>query len=207
MYNSYYAVIFAGINTNNGTFEHLGREFQSQLKISSPTCNVNTLTIYPYDDSISGDTISDTFQVMKNAYALCGNTVKSMANNIIKSYNGEECIFFVGYSGGGIAATVAAEHLKKTLPVSKIIRIGSPLLTVGKPLYGKMVDLSLPGDPVCQVEIPRFFKNFRPYQCFIKDLVSTRHVHSCYFKEDLKDSYGVTNLTKTVNTVLRFVKN
>lgn len=207
MYNSYYAVIFAGINTNKGAFEHPAKEIQSQLKISNPGCNVNILTIYPYDDTISGKTISDTFQVMKNAYALCGNTATSMADDIIKNYKGEECVFLVGYSGGGIAATVAAEHLKKMLPVSKIIRIGSPLLTIGKPLYGKMVDLSLPGDPVCQVEIPRFFKNFRPYQCFIKDLVVTRHVHSCYFKEDLKDSSGVTNLTKTINTVLRFIKN
>ena len=130
-----------------------------------------------------------------------------MADDVLKNYHGEELIFFVGYSGGGIAGTVVAEHLKKILPISKIIRIGSPLLTVGKPLYGKMVDLSLPGDPVCQVEIPRFFKNFRPYQCFIKDLVLTRHVHSCYFKEDLKDAQGVTNLTKTTNTLLRFVKN
>ena len=207
MYSSYYAVIFAGINTNSGTFEHPAREIKSQLKISSPGSVVNTLTIYPYDDSISGSTISDTVQVMKNAYALCGNTAKSMANDVMKNYKGEECVFFVGYSGGGIAATVAAEHFKKTLTISKIIRIGSPLLTVGKPIYGKMVDLSLPGDPVCQVEIPRFFKNFRPYQCFIKDLETTRHVHSCYFKEDLKDSSGVTNLTKTINTVLRFVKN
>lgn len=207
MYNSYYAVIFAGINTNSGSFEHPAREIAGQLKVSNPGCRVNTLTIYPYDDAISGDTLSDTFQVMKNAYALCGNTAKNMANEIMKKYSGEECVFFVGYSGGGIAATVAAEHLKKNLHISKIIRIGSPVLTVGKLLYSKTMDLSLPGDPVCQVEIPRFFKNLRPYQCFVKDLAVTRHIHSCYFKEDLKDSSGVTNLSKTVNTILRFVKN
>ncbi len=206
MYSSYYVVIFAGINTNRGTFEHPGKEIADQLKVSTPGCSVNTLTLYPYDDSISGTTISDTLQVMKNAYALCGNTVKIMANEIMKNYSGEECIFFVGYSGGGIAATVAAEHLKKKMHISKIIRVGSPVLTVGKPLYGKTVDLSLPGDPVCQVEIPRFFKNFRPYQCFIKELDVDKHIHSCYFKKNA-DSSGNTNLARTVRTILRFIKN
>ncbi|MFA7636381.1 MAG: hypothetical protein WCX81_01315 [Monoglobales bacterium] len=207
MYNSYYAVIFAGISTNRGSFEHIGREIKKQLKLSKPGCRVKVLTIYPYDDSISGDPIADSLQVMKNAYALCGNTAKDMAYEIMKKYSGEECVFFVGYSGGGIAATVVAERLKKQLSVSKILRVGSPVLTVGKPLYPKTADLSLPGDPVCQVEIPRFFKNFRPYQCFVKDLVVNRHVHSCYFKEDLKDENGVSNLTKTIGQILRFVKN
>lgn len=209
MYSSYFAVIFAGISTNQGAFEHPGREIANQLQLSNPGTDVKILTLYPYDDSISRNTFSDTFQVMKNAYALCGNTAKSMAYEIENSYSGEQCVFFVGYSGGGIAATVAAEYIgrKHLLPVSKIIRVGSPVLTIGKNLFGKTVDLQLPGDPVCQVEIPRFFKNFRPYQCFVKDLNLPGHTHSCYFKEDLKDGDGTANLTKTVRTILKFVKN
>ena len=209
MYKSYYAVVFAGINTNSGSFEHPGAEIANRLRLSAPGSKIKILTLYPYDDSISGDTISDTFQVMKNAYALCGNTAKDMAYEIEKNFSGEQYVFFVGYSGGGIAATVAAEYIgrKHLLSVSKIIRVGSPVLTVGKPLFGKTVDLMLPGDPVCQVEIPRFFKNLRPYQCYVKDLYLPGHIHSCYFKKELKDSDGVSNLTKTVSRILSFVKN
>lgn len=209
MYNSYYAVIFAGINTNNNTFEQVGKEIRSRLTLSQPGCSVKILTIYPYDDSVSGDTFADALQVVKNAYDLCGSTVKRMADEVIKNYTGEDLIFFTGYSGGGIAATKTAEKLSKMnfKPVSKIIRVGSPVLTIGKPLYGKTVDLMISGDPVVQLEIPRFFKNFRPYQCVLKDLNVTRHIHSCYFKEDLKDSIGKSNLTKTVDKILKFVKN
>lgn len=209
MYNSYYAVIFAGINTDSGTFEQVGKEITSGLKLSQPGCKVNTLTIYPYDASVSGDTVADALQVVKNAYTLCGNTIKCMANDVIKNYAGEDLIFFTGYSGGGVAATKTAEKLMlmNFKPISKIIRIGSPVLTVGKPLYGRTVDLMLPGDPVVQLEIPRFFKNLRPYQCLLQDHIVTRYVHSCYFKEDLKDADGKTNLTKTVNKILKFVKN
>lgn len=209
MYNSYYAVIFAGINTNRGTFEHPGREISRRLKSSIPGCHININTIYPYDDSISGDTFSDTFQVVKNAYDLCGNTITRMVENIIKKYDGEDCIFFVGYSGGGVAATKTAEKLARTgFPcISKIIRVGSPVLTVGKPIYGKIADIILPGDPVVQLEIPRFFKNLRPYQCYVKGLEVNRHVHSCYFREDLKDSSGISNLTKTTDKILTFIKN
>lgn len=209
MYGSYYAVIFAGINTNSGTFDHVGKELSTRLKISNPCCSVKVKTIYPYDDTISGDTFADTFQVVKNAYDLCGNTVNSMAEDITKGYNGEECVFFIGYSGGGVAATKTAEKLlrNKSVAISKIIRVGSPVLTVGKPLYGRTVDLSLPGDPVAQVEIPRFFKNLRPYQCYVKGLKTNRHVHSCYFSEALKDDAGISNLSKTVDKILSFVKN
>ena len=209
MYDSYYAVIFAGINTNNNTFEQVGKEIKNRLQLSKPGCRVKTLTIYPYDDSVSGDTFADALQVVKNAYDLCGSTVKHMANKVIKNYTGEDIIFFTGYSGGGVAATKTAEKLMHMdfKPISKIIRVGSPVLTVGKPLYGKTVDLMLSGDPVVQLEIPRFFKNFRPYQCLLKDLKVTRHIHSCYFKEDLKDSDGKTNLAKTVDKILKFVKN
>lgn len=209
MYSSYFAVIFAGINTNHGTFEQLGKEITLRLKASVPGCLVNIHTIYPYDDSISGYAFSDTFQVVKNAYDLCGNTVNCMANDIIEKYSGEECVFFVGYSGGGVAATKTAEKLmrKNIFPVSKIIRVGSPVLTVGKPLYSKTVDLSLPGDPVPQLEIPRIFKNLRPYQCFVKGLEVNKYIHSCYFKEELKDSSGISNLTKTTDKILSFIKN
>ncbi len=209
MYSSYYAVIFAGINTNRGTFEHLGKEISLRLKASVPGCRVNTLTIYPYDDNISGDTFSDTFQVVKNAYDLCGSTVNCMAKDIIKKYSGEECVFFTGYSGGGVAATKVAEKLLREddFHISRIIRVGSPVLTVGKPIFGRTVDLILPGDPVTQLEIPRFFKNLRPYQCFVKGLEVNKYVHSCYFKEELKDSSGISNLTKTTDKILSFVKN
>ncbi|MBR5587089.1 MAG: hypothetical protein IKW02_03910 [Clostridia bacterium] len=209
MYDSYYAVIFAGINSNSPTFEHPGAEIANQLRLSHPGAKVKVLTLYPYDDSVSGDTISDTIQVMKNAYELCGNTAKPMAYEIENNFSDEQCVFFVGYSGGGIAATVVAELMcrKKLMPVSKIIRVGSPTMSVGKNLYGKIVDLQLPGDPVCQVEIPRFFKNLRPYQCYVKDLQVPGHTHSCYFKADLKDTDGISNLTKTVQTILKFVKN
>ena len=209
MYSSYYAVIFAGINTNRGTFEQLGNEMVRRLKASIPECRVNIHTIYPYDDSISGDTFSDTFQVVKNAYDLCGSTVNSMSDEIRKKYSGEECIFFTGYSGGGVAATKTAEKLMRTdgFHISKIIRVGSPVLTVGKSLYGKTVDLILPGDPVTQLEIPRFFKNLRPYQCFVKGLEVNKYIHSCYFKEELKDSSGISNLTKTTDKILSFIKN
>lgn len=209
MYNSYYAVVFAGINTNRGTFEHPGREIERRLKTSVPGCRVKIKTVYPYDDSVSGDTFSDTFQVVKNAYDLCGSTVACMANDIAGSFSGEECVFFTGYSGGGVAATKTAEKLLRTknFHISKIIRVGSPILTVGKPIYGRTVDLILPGDPITQLEIPRFFKNLRPYQCFVKGLEVNRHIHSCYFREDLKDSSGVSNLTKTTDKILSFVKN
>ena len=209
MYSSYFAVIFAGINTNQGTFEQLGREIALRIKASAPGCLVTIHTIYPYDDSVSGDTFSDTFQVVKNAYDLCGNTVTCMANDIIKKYSGEEYVFFVGYSGGGVAATKTVEKLmrKNDLHVSRIIRVGSPVLTVGKPLYSKTVDLILPGDPVPQLEIPRIFKNLRPYQCFVKGLEVNKYIHSCYFKEDLKDSSGISNLTKTTDKILSFIKN
>lgn len=209
MYDSYYAVIFAGINTNKGTFEQVGKEIKSNLRLAQPGCKVKTITIYPYDDSVSGDTFADALQVVKNAYDLCGSTVKRMAEEVINNYSGEDFIFFTGYSGGGVAATKTAEKLAfmNFKPISKIIRVGSPVLTIGKPLYGKTVDLMLSGDPVVQLEIPRIFKNFRPYQCLLKDLKITRHIHSCYFKEDLKDGDGKTNLTKTVDKILKFVKN
>ena len=209
MYLSYYAVIFAGINTDINTFEHPSAEIISQLKQSVPSSVVRTKTIYPYDAAISGDTFSDTFQVVKNAYDLCGNTVGSMAEEIINDYQGEECVFFVGYSGGGIAATKTAEKLLKMnfKPLLRIIRVGSPVLTVGKQLYGRTVDLVLHGDPVTQLEIPRFIKNMRPYQCFIKNLRITGQVHSCYFRKDLTSDDGVSNLTKTTNKILNFVKN
>jgi len=209
MYNSYYAVIFAGINTNRGTFEHPGKEIEHHLKASIPGCRVNLCTIYPYDDTISGDTLADTFQVVKNAYDLRGSTVNNMANEIVKKYSGEDCVFFLGYSGGGVAATKTAELLMHTkeFHISKIIRVGSPILTVGKPLYGRTVDLVLPGDPVTQLEIPRFFKNLRPYQCFVKGLEVNKYIHSCYFKKELKDSSGISNLTKTTDKILSFIKN
>ena len=125
------------------------------------------------------------------------------------NYSGEECIFFIGYSGGGIAATKTAEKLMRMdFPkISKIIRVGSPVLTVGKPLYGRTIDITLQGDPVAQLEIPRLFKNLRPYQCLLKGLNINRHVHSCYFREDLKDSSGISNLTKTTDKILSFIKN
>lgn len=209
MYNSYCIVIFAGINTNSGSFEYPGRELVRRLKSANTDCSVNVLTIYPYDDSISGDTFSDTFQVVKNAYDLRGSTVSKMADAIMNNYSSEECIFFIGYSGGGIAATKTAEKLMRLeFPkISKIIRVGSPVLTVGKLLYGRTIDIILQGDPVSQLEIPRLFKNLRPYQCYLKGLKVNRHVHSCYFREDLKDSSGISNLTKTADKILSFIKN
>ncbi len=209
MSDSYYGVVFTGINTNKNSFEHVGKEIMAQLARSCPTCRINIKTIYPYDDGISGDTISDTVQVVKNAYNICGNTVKQMADSIMEDFSKEDCIFFVGYSGGGVAATKTAEMLesKGFKHISKIIRVGSPSLTVGKDFCGRTVDITLSDDPIAMIEIPRFFKNIKPFCCFVHGLQKKGPSHFCYFNRSMVDDKGVSNLEKTVKKILSFVKN
>ena len=172
---SYYIVVFAGINTNQGSFEYVGEEIKSQILNQSPNSVVNVNTIYPYDDSISGGLIDDSIQVGINALNLPGNAVKDMAQQVINGYNGEEVVNFVGYSGGGVAASRTAEQLNEDgwgASINKIIRVGSPNLYVGNWFVNRTVDLALIDDPIQTITFTRGRMYTPPIKHYIYDLTT-----------------------------------
>ncbi len=140
--NKYFIDVFAGINTNIGSFEQAAAEIKRQLLEKDKEATVNCITIYPYDDTISGDLIDDVKQVVGNAYELSWSSVSQMAAQVkskFKEVGGADYIHFVGYSGGGVAASRVAEKLSDdewTPYISSIIRVGSPNLAINNWYWG-----------------------------------------------------------------------
>lgn len=210
------AVVFAGINTNEGSLEHVGREIERQLIEQNKNNTVNLLTIYPYDDAISGDTLEDIAQVLKNSYEVNPKAVKDMARRVSRAYKGEDALYFVGYSGGGIAASRTAEALEEdedSPRVSAIVRVGSPDLWIDVEKFGKRTrDIADVSDPIAMINIPRAGLAYSPnpvsYLWGLENIWYDGHdVHTSYFKSDAKDKKGVSNLTKTVSEIIKKAQN
>ena len=212
----YYIVVFAGINTNVGSFEHVGEDIKKQLLDEDPDNVVNYITIYPYDDSISGDMLDDTIQVGKNAYELSGNSVADMADQVKEGYNGEDYIHFIGYSGGGVAASKTAEKLENSEwapSVSTIVRVGSPKLYIHWRWWrNRTVDIACPGDAISLIKMPRGLLDISAPRETIDGLkynaLNPFDAHTSYFKEGEKytDENGVKNITKTTSLIVQSFK-
>ncbi len=212
----YYIVVFAGINTNIGNFEHVGKNIEKHLLDENSDNMVNYITIYPYDNSISGDAVDDTIQVGRNAYELSGNSVTYMADQVKEGYNGEDYIHFVGYSGGGVAASKTAEKLEQNgwkPSVSTVVRLGSPKLYVRWNWWSKRtVDIACPGDAISLIKMPRGFLNISAPRKTINglkyDILNPADAHMSYFRqgERYADKGGVENITKTTSLIVRSFK-
>lgn len=214
MEETWLIVFFAGIDTNVGALNRVEPEFLRQLSERAPEIRVRCMIHYPYDDAISGDTWEDIKQVTKNAYHLEGNTVPALTKLIVEQYEGEDKIFLIGYSGGGVIASRVAEQLEG-FPISQrvhcVIRVGSPNLHIPWERWGQCTfDLSDPNDPLPGIGIPR--ANCGAYS-FVRTIRGLKNqwwnpldVHGSYFREEASytDSFGKTNLTKTVAAILRY---
>lgn len=215
-----FVVVFAGINTNKGTFDHVTPEFAKQLWEKYPdAAAINYKTIYPYDDSISGDTFDDVKQVVANAYELSDSTVSTMADevkNAFEAVGGADFLHFVGYSGGGVAASRVAEKLSDDgwgAYVSSIVRIGSPNLTINLNYWGdRTTDVADFNDLLPAINIPRAvgwssgFEITKYIWGLNNKWYDPMDVHTSYFRTNAYDKNGVSNLTKTVSKAISYFK-
>lgn len=212
---SFFIAVFMGININEGKYDYIADEFIKQLRYIEPLKRVKVKIIYPYDDKISGDTSKgyfknfglDVVQVVKNAYDLFGNTINDMAKEIQRVYAGEDTVYFVGYSGGGIAAEKTAERLYKNgFKVKGIIKVGTPGFL--SKLDCKVINLSDKNDPLPNIVIPRLdnFEGKTEKTKYIKGLKNLKwnpvNVHRSYFKKR-NAGHGKTNLSITVGEIIK----
>ena len=153
-------------------------------------------------------------------------TVDAMTSKVKNAYTGEDFVFFVGYSGGGVAASMVAQRLESSLYVHGIIKIGSPQINAPTSSWrDRTVSIYREGDVVHGVVAdPEFYEKLVLCQSFVYEVKSYFYrpkreeirgltgngdgglfgVHTSYFKEDgpATDSKGTTNLSKTVDAVV-----
>lgn len=167
----------------------------------------------------SGDTFDDVGQVVANAYDLKNSTVSTMAEEVKTAFEaagGADFVHFVGYSGGGVAATRVVEKLEDDswgAYISSVIRVGSPELYYNSNrFHGRITDFSNMVDPIPSIEIPRVV-SWTTASYIDKTIFGLKYAwwnpldaHTSYFSPTLKDRNGVTNLTKTVEKVISYFK-
>ena len=202
-YKSVYLVVFAGItqNSDDTNFATVGYAIAKILNMIRPNWSIWIKTIYPFDggDGQTLDTISDAAQVVSLANNLSNNKVKNMSDTVREYYKGEDYIYFVGYSGGGVAAVRTAEYLDNVKGwnayIHKIIRVGSPQMQVDKEYYyNRVVDLYRQGDAIASLAYKRgkLFREYAyPRRVEITNLSDTEeekkqnwYVHGSYWRGD-----------------------
>ena len=211
--------MFAGINTDKGTFDYVTPEFSRQLwNIYPDAISIHYKTIYPYDILISGDIFDDVKQVAANAFELSRSSVSSMAEEVktaFEAVGGADFLHFVGYSGGGVAASRVAEQLSDDgwgAYISSIIRIGSPNLTINMNYWGdRTTDIAHAWDALPLLNMPRsvgWSSGFEITKWMLNLKGGISDAHTSYFRSDrdYTDKNGVTNLTKTVEKAIEYFK-
>ena len=214
--NSYYLVIFAGITQNEGSWD-VGEAFKQQIREDNPNNTIHVLYIYPYDGG-ENDYVSDVGDVVKYGWSFNKSKIQEMAQAVKDNYWGDDYIYFIGYSGGGVAAVVTAERLDADgwKPyISGILRVGSPRYAVNQYWYNRVYDYIREGDivPNSQVE-PLYIGTklkFKHPQQRILDLVGDGDngidKHLSYWATDAShtNALGVTNLTATAWAMSRVI--
>jgi hypothetical protein len=113
-------------------------------------------------------------------------------------------IVLIGHSGGGVAAYGAGKMLHdRGFPVEKIILVGCPGLRIADDWQERVRSIRKAGrlgDPVTWLRIP--FPGAPRNQAAV-NIVGW---HREYFRRDLADEGGVSNLAKTMNIIWEWIK-
>lgn len=209
----YLIVIFSGIGMeqNDGSMWGLGELLKQKLldRNNENTVEIEQIAPYANDKGQMGDAIL----VFKHAN-FTTEEVNRFTNQVITKYNSGkyDSVIFIGYSGGGVMASRVAENINYRIPVNKIIRIGSPELFVNKNDYANITyDMSLANDPITRVLFTREnIENVKIYDEILTGYIignkwNPFNLHTSYFTQD-RDKYGIRNLEKTVDAILRQVE-
>jgi hypothetical protein len=226
MINKYSIYIVAGVATSLNFFNDFSSELERLYALAGKSAE--THIIFPYGDWRTS-VISQVNKVRLDLKHSVGNYELSAGGQqarrlILDTYSGGR-IIIIGHSGGGVSGYYAARMLKEQdgLPLQQVIQIGSPKVKI-IPAYQAQVaylrvDKHISSDLITRLgswggfnvtrksSIP-YWNRFK-YAPLHRSKINLIGGHADYFRKSrpFVDKYGVSNLTKTLKVILKWMED